>query len=349
RQPEIDPHTLITSFSTGTPEYDFDLDRNKAKLLGLNLSDVFNTEQAELGSLYVNNVTLFGHTFRVQIQARDSARARPSDLSELYIRNATNQMVPLSTIGHLVPTVGPPVISHYNLYDAAEITGSAAPGYSSSQAIAAMERVARTLPPGFGYEWTGITYQELQAGSVAGKVFLLALIFVFLFLAAQYESWSIPFTIILAVPLALFGALGLLWIRGITVDIFSQIGFVLLIGLAAKNAILIVEFAKRRREAGLSIIDAATEAARLRLRPILMTAFAFIFGALPLMFTSGAGAASRESIGTTVVGGMLAATLLSLGFVPIFYALIEGLREAVLRRFGRSRTPAEPGQATHEG
>jgi len=238
-------------------------------------------------------------------------------------------------------------VTHYNLYNAAEITGNAAPGYSSSQAIAAMERVAGKLPADFGYEWTGITYQELQAGSAASKVFLLALTFVFLFLAAQYESWSIPFIIILAVPLALFGALGLLWLRGMSVDVFAQIGFVLLIGLSAKNAILIVEFAKRRREAGLSIVEAATEAARLRLRPILMTAFAFIFGALPLMFTSGAGAASRESIGTTVVGGMLAATLLSLGFVPVFYAVIERLREVALQRFGRHQR--EPDRRSVEG
>jgi multidrug efflux pump subunit AcrB len=239
--------------------------------------------------------------------------------------------------------VGPEIIPHYNLYTAAEITGNPAPGYSSGQAIAAMEHAARVLPSDFGYEWTGVTYQELQAGSVAGEVFALALVFVFLFLAAQYESWSIPFTIILAVPLALFGALLLLRLRGMQVDIYAQIGFVLLIGLAAKNAILIVEFAKRRREAGYGILEAAMEAARLRIRPILMTAFAFIFGALPLLLASGAGAAARQSIGTTVVGGMLAATILSLGFVPIFYAVIEGMREWALKRLGMQ--PGEHGHA----
>jgi hydrophobic/amphiphilic exporter-1 (mainly G- bacteria), HAE1 family len=341
RQKEIDPRTLITSFSTGTPEYNLDLDRDKAKLLGLSLGDVFDTMQADLGSLYVNNVTLYGHTFQVLMQAQDSARVGKANLNDLFIRNANGGMVPLSTIARVSSTVGPQVVPHYNLYDAAEITGNPAPGYSSSQAIAAMERAARSLPGDFGYEWTGITYQELQAGSAANKVFLLALTFVFLFLAAQYESWSIPFTIILAVPLALLGALGLLWLRGMDVDIYAQIGFVLLIGLAAKNAILIVEFAKRRREAGLGILEAATEAARLRLRPILMTAFAFIFGAVPLMVASGAGAAGRESIGTTVVGGMLAATLLSLGFVPVFYAVIERMREAVLKRFGRGPAAQE--------
>jgi len=336
QQKELDARTLITSFNTNTPQLDFDLDRDKAKLLGVNLGDVFDTMQTYLGSLYVNNVTLFGRTFQVRIEANDAARNNANDLSELYTRNASGQMVPLSTLGRLTPVVGPETVPHYNLYEAAEITGSAAPGYSSGQAIAAMERAAKSLPADFGYEWTGITYQELQAGSVAGLVFALALVFVFLFLAAQYESWSMPFTVILAVPLALFGALGLLWLRGMQVDIFAQIGFVLLIGLAAKNAILIVEFAKRRREGGLSILDAATEAARLRLRPILMTALAFIFGAMPLVTASGAGAASRQSIGTTVVGGMITATVLSLGFVPIFFTLIEGMREAVLQRFGRA-------------
>jgi multidrug efflux pump subunit AcrB len=191
-----------------------------------------------------------------------------------------------------------------------------------------MERAAKTaLPRDFGFEWTGITFQELKAGSIATVVFALAIVFVFLILAAQYESWSMPFMVLLAVPLALFGALAALWLRGLQIDVYSQIGFVMLIGLAAKNAILIVEFAKRRREEGLAVIEAAKEAARLRLRPILMTAFAFILGVVPLMFAHGAGAASRQSIGTTVFGGMLAATLLTLLFVPVFYAVIETMRE----------------------
>lgn len=332
RQKELDPHTLITNFNTGTPQYNFDLDRDKAKLLGLDLSDVFNTMQIYLGSLYVNNVTLFGRTFEVLLQAESSARADTSDLTRLYARSASGSMVPISTIARLGRVVGPDTVPHYNLYEAAEVTGSAAPGFSSGQAMAAVERAARSLPRGFSYEWTGISYQELQAGSVEGLVFALSLVFVFLFLAAQYESWSMPFMIILAVPLALFGALALLWLRGMQMDVYAQIGFVLLVGLAAKNAILIVEFARRRRDAGLAIVDAAREAAQLRLRPILMTAFAFILGAFPLMLASGAGAASRQSIGTTVVGGMLAATFLSLGFVPIFYAVIERARERVWHR-----------------
>ena len=331
KQPELDPRSLFTTFGTSTPEFDFDLDRTKAKLLGLNLPDVFNTLQIYLGSLYVNDFNLFGRTFRVTLQADKSARADPRDISRLYVRNSAGNMVPLDTLGQIKPTVGPEFVSHYDLYGSVLINGSPAPGYSSGQAIAAMERAAeRTLPANYGYEWTGITYQELKAGSVAGLVFGLALVFVFLFLAAQYESWSMPFMVIFAVPLALFGAAAALWLRGMTIDGYSEIGFVMLIGLAAKNAILIVEFAKRLREEGRGIVEAAMEAGRLRLRPILMTAFAFILGVVPLMLASGAGAASRQSIGTTVFGGMLAATLLSLALVPVFYAVIERLREGRL-------------------
>jgi HAE1 family hydrophobic/amphiphilic exporter-1 len=335
KQPEINGQQLFSSFSTSTPQFNYDLDRNKTKLLGLNLPDVFNTLQIYLGSLYVNDFNLFGRTFRVTLQADKDARASAADLSRLYVRNASGGMVPLSTLGTLKPTVGPETVPHYNNYASALINGGAAPGYSSGQAVAAMERAAATaLPRDFTYEWTGITFQELKAGSIATVVFALAIVFVFLILAAQYESWSMPFMVLLAVPLALFGALLALWLRGKQIDVYSQIGFVMLIGLAAKNAILIVEFAKRRRQEGLDIVEAAMEAGRLRLRPILMTAFAFILGVVPLMFATGAGAASRQSIGTTVFGGMLAATILTLAFVPVFYAIIEQWRE--LRTLGES-------------
>jgi hydrophobe/amphiphile efflux-1 (HAE1) family protein len=328
KQPELDPHQLFTTFDTTTPEYSYDLDRTKVKLLGLNLSDVFNTLQIDLGSLYVNDFNLFGRTFRVTIQAERNARANPTDLSRLYVRNAGGQMIPLDTLGRLRPTVGPEFVSHYNIYGAALINGAPAPGYSSGQAIAAMQRAAaEALPVDFGYEWTGIAYQEIEAGATAAIVFALALVFVFLFLAAQYESWSMPFMVILSVPLALFGAVLALWLRGMQLDVYSEIGLVMLIGLAAKNAILIVEFAKQQREHGATIIDAAMEAGRLRLRPILMTAFAFILGSVPLMVAAGAGAGSRQSIGTTVVGGMLAATVFGLALVPVFYAVIERMRE----------------------
>ncbi|MGA7531140.1 MAG: multidrug efflux RND transporter permease subunit [Pseudolabrys sp.] len=342
KQPELNPQQLFTSFSTSTPQFNYDLDRNKAKLLGLKLPDVFNTLQIYLGSLYVNDFNLFGRTFRVTLQADKDARATPSDLSRLYVRNATGGMVPLSTLGTLRAIAGPETVPHYNNYASALINGGAAPGYSSGQAVAAMERAAAAvLPRDFAFEWTGITFQELKAGSIATIVFALAIVFVFLILAAQYESWSMPFMVLLAVPLALFGAMLALWLRGRQIDVYSQIGFVMLIGLAAKNAILIVEFAKRRREDGLGIVEAATMAARLRLRPILMTAFAFILGVVPLMFATGAGAASRQSIGTTVFGGMLAATILTLAFVPVFYALIEQLRESRLGPPAAAREPIE--------
>src|SRR6266404_3997124 len=300
KQPELDARQLFSTFSTSTPEYTYDLDRTKAKLLGLSLPDVFNTLQIELGSLYVNDFTLFGRTFRVTLQADKDSRAAATDLNRLYVRNSSGSMVPLSTLGLLKPIVGPETVPHYNNYASALVNGGAAPGYSSGQAVTAMERAAAiALPRDFAFEWTGITYQELKAGSIAMVLF--------------------------AVPLALFGAFLALFVRGLQTDVYSQIGFVMLIGLSAKNAILIVEFAKRRRQEGLTIVDAAMEAARLRLRPILMTAFAFILGVVPLMIASGAGAASRQSIGTTVFGGMLAATILTLLFVPVFYAVIEGL------------------------
>jgi HAE1 family hydrophobic/amphiphilic exporter-1 len=345
KQPELNPQQLFTSFSTSTPQFNYDLDRNKAKLLGLSLPDVFRTLQIYLGSLYVNDFNLYGRTFRVTLQADEKARASATDLSRLYVRNSTGGMVPLSTLGTLKPIVGPETVPHYNNFPSALINGGAAPGYSSGQAVAAMERAAAiALPRDFGFEWTGITYQELKAGSIATVVFGLAIVFVFLILAAQYESWTMPFMVLLAVPLALFGALLALWLRGLQIDVYSQIGFVMLIGLAAKNAILIVEFAKRRRAEGLEIVEAALEAARLRLRPILMTAFAFILGVVPLMVATGAGAASRQSIGTTVFGGMLAATILTLAFVPVFYVVIERLRERYQGHDGKEikHAPAAP-------
>ncbi len=328
KQPELNPQAMFSTFSTSTPQYNYELDRTKTKLLGLNLPDVFNTLQIYLGSLYVNDFNLYGRTFRVTLQADKSARATAGDLSRLFVRNASGGMVPLNTLGELKSIVGPETVPHYNNYPSALINGGPAPGYSSGQAVEAMQRVAATvLPKDFGYEWTGITFQELKAGSIANVIFALAMVFVFLILAAQYESWTMPFMVLLTVPLALFGALLALWVRNFQTDVYSQIGLVMLIGLSAKNAILIVEFARRRREEGLSIVDAAMEAGRLRLRPILMTAFAFVLGIVPLMIATGAGAASRQSIGTTVFGGMLAATFLTLIFTPVFYAVIEGIRE----------------------
>ena len=329
RRPEL--AATFTGFRPGVPQLDAQVDRAKAKALGVPLSDVFSSLQIFLGSLYVNDFNAFGRVYRVQLQAEPSFRSSPSDVARLYVRSVggpdgrPGQMVPLSTLVTVKPITGPDTISHYNLYRSAEIAGDTAPGASSGQAIAAMQELARGLPAGMAYEWSGLAFQEIEAGSRAGFVFGLSALFVFLVLAAQYESWLVPLAVILAVPLGVVGALGALWLTGLANDVYAQIGLALLIGLASKNAILIVEFAKERRERGIEAPEAAREAARLRFRPILMTSFAFILGSLPLVFASGAGAASRHSMGTTVVGGMLAVTVLGVLLVPAFYIAVERL------------------------
>ncbi len=332
QRPEI--AATFTAFRPGVPQLDAQVDRTKAKALGVPLSEVFTSLQIFLGSLYVNDFNAFGRVYRVQLQAEPSYRATPDDVARLYVRSQPGpngnaaRMVPLSTLVTVKPTTGPDSISHYNLYRSAEIAGDTAPGASSGQAIAAMEALARRfLPPGMAYEWSGLAFQEIEAGSRAGFVFGLSALFVFLVLAAQYESWLVPLAVILAVPLGVLGALAALWLGGLANDVYAQIGLALLIGLASKNAILIVEFAKERREHGLAVREAARQAARLRFRPILMTSFAFILGSLPLVVASGAGAASRHSIGTTVVGGMLAVTVLGVLLVPAFYVAVERLAE----------------------
>lgn len=330
KRPEIGG--VFTTFSADTPVYHIELDRNKAMSQGVSIGDVFDTLQTYLGAYYVNDFNKFGRVYRVYLQAEGEARAVIDDVEKLYVRNNLGQMVPLGGLVTLSPAIGARNINHYNLFRAAGVNGAAAAGYSSAQAIQAMEAVAaETLPKSMGYEWTGNAYQEIKAGNVAPYIFALALIFVFLFLAAQYESWSMPFMVILAVPLAMFGALAAQAIRGLENDVYCQVGLIMLIGLASKNAILIIEFARRRRAEGLTIEMAAMEAARIRLRPILMTAFAFILGVAPLVFSSGAGANARQSLGTAVFGGMFAATLLSLFVVPVFYVLIERLRERMSR------------------
>jgi hydrophobe/amphiphile efflux-1 (HAE1) family protein len=339
--------STFTAFRPGVPQLDAQVDRAKAKALGVPLSDVFSSLQIFLGSLYVNDFNAFGRVYRVQLQAEPGFRALPSDVSRIYVRSLpTNgqpaRMVPLSTLVTVKPITGPDSISHYNLYRSAEIAGDTAPGFSSGQAISAMQELARdALPSGMSYEWSGLALQEIEAGSRAGFVFGLSALFVFLVLAAQYESWLVPIAVILAVPLGVLGALGALWLGGTANDVYAQIGLALLIGLASKNAILIVEFAKERRERGTAIREAAREAARLRFRPILMTSFAFILGSLPLVVASGAGAASRHSIGVTVVGGMLAVTVLGVLLVPAFYVAVERLAEW-RRREPVSPAPSDP-------
>jgi multidrug efflux pump subunit AcrB len=326
KRPELT--RVMTSFKTNYPQFYIDLDRTKAMTLGVTISDIFATIQANLGSLYVNDFNKYGKIYRVFVQAKEDSRIDKTDISRLYVRSNAGQMVPLSALVQVNEIKGVQTVSHYNLYRAIEIDGSAAPGYSSGQAIKAMEEIADSiLPEGYSYEWTGIAYQEIKAGALAGLVFLLAIVFVFLFLSAQYESFTMPFMIMLAVPLAMLGALSFQWARGLSNDVYCQIGLVTLIGLASKNAILIVEFAKNKRNEGHEIVDSALTAIRIRLRPILMTAFAFILGVFPLVIAEGAGAASRHSLGTAVFGGMIVSTFLSIGIVPVLYVVIENIRE----------------------
>ena len=319
---------VYSTFDPEVPQRFLEVDRVKAKTRGVSLDDIFNTLQINLGSLYVNQYNQYGRVYRVYLQAEKDARFKEDDITRLKVRNSEGQMIPLSVFVSIKPMVGPYNIPHYNEYGSVMVNGGPAPGYSSGQANAAMEELAAdVLPDGFGYEWTNLVYQQKEAGNLAPIVFALSLIFVFLVLAAQYESWSMPIMILLAIPLGLLGAIGFLVLRGMDLDVYGQIGLVMLIGLVAKNSILIVQFAKDLHDKeGKGILEAAMEAARIRLRPILMTAFAFILGLMPLVLASGAGANSRRSLGTAVVGGLTLATILII-FVPIFYYVIERFRE----------------------
>ena len=319
---------VFTSFTDNVPQLYVELDRTKAQTLGVPVSNVFDSLQAYLGALYVNDFNKFGKVYRVFIQAEDDFRTNIDDIGKLYTNNNNGDMVPLNTLIDVDQRTGPETISHYNLYRSIEINGSPKPGYSEGAALKYIAAAAeKYMPEGMGYEWSGISYQQIKAGNLAPLIFLLSIVFVFLFLAALYESWSMPLMIMLAVPIAILGALLAQYIRGLQNDIYCQIGLVLLIGLASKNAILIVEFAKIKRDMGLSIVEAAKEAALIRLRPILMTAFSFILGVVPLVFASGAGAESRHSLGTAVFGGMILSTFLSLIVVPVFYVIIQSIRE----------------------
>lgn len=319
---------ITTTFAAATPNYELTVDREKIRSLGIPISEVFNTLQVFLGSLQVNDFTLFGRNYRVSLQADTTFREDIKTLSQLYVRNAGGEMVPLDTLVSVKPSSGPRFVMRYNLFPAAEITGSPAPGYSSGDVLAALEETAaQVLPGGYGYEWSGQTLEEVETGGAAAFVLALSIIVVFLFLAALYESWSVPVSVLLAIPFGILGALGGIFLAGLDFNVYGQIGLVTLVGLSAKNAILIVEYAKLNYEKGLSLVDAALEAAKLRLRPILMTSFAFILGVVPLMTASGAGSASKESVGTVVFSGMLVATVLGVIFVPAFYVLVQTLTE----------------------
>ena len=318
---------VFANYDDRIPQMEYEIDRERVKTLGVPLTDVFFALQTFLGGYYVNDFNLYGRTFRVQAQAESYARAQPDDVKRYYVRNADGQMVPLSTLVRIKSFNGPEYYERYNLYRAATINGAAAPGYSSGQAVAVMEELAKTLPQGYGYDWTGSTYQEKKTGGQTGYIFALSLAFVFLVLAALYESWAMPVAILLIVPFGVFGAFAGLALRGLDNNVYTQIGLIMLIGLAAKNAILIVEFAKLAHDRGASIVQGAIEGAQLRLRPILMTSFAFILGTLPLAVATGAGAGARLSLGNTVVPGMLVATAIGIFLTPVFFVVIQRLSE----------------------
>ena len=332
-----------TSFSANVPQYRIDVDRQKAKSLNVPISSIFTTMQATFGTLYVNDFTLLGRNYRVTLQSEADFRKTPEDLRFVYVQSTNGSMIPLDTLLDVKRVVGPDLIERFNAFNAAKISGGPAPGYSSGQALAAMQEVAAdNLPEGYAIAWTGSAYQEIQAGGTGAIAMGFGILMVFLILAAQYERWTLPIAVLLAVPFAVFGALLAIWLRGLDNDVYFQIGLVTLIGLAAKNAILIVEFAVLKREEGMSAFDAALEGAKLRFRPIVMTSLAFILGVVPLAISSGAGSASRHSIGTGVIGGMLAATFVAIFFIPLFYRLLSRDRKKAGGNEGRTNQLPAP-------
>ncbi len=338
KRPEL--ARVSTQFNTRTPQIEFSLDRERAKTLGVSISSIFASLQTFFGGTYINDFNLYGRTYRVTAQAEAQDRNVPDSVNGMYVRTAQGDMVPLSTLVAIKPKQGPEFIERFNVFRAVTIIGTPAPGYSSGQATAAMEELGRGLPNGYGYDWTGTTFQEKISSGQSGPIFGMAIVFVFLVLAALYESWAVPFAVLLCIPFAVLGAYGGLALRGMQNDIYAQIGLVMLIGLAAKNAILIVEFAKLEYERGKPLAEAAIAGARLRLRPILMTSFAFIFGSLPLAIATGAGASARRVLGTAVVFGMSAATLVGIFLIPVFYVLMQSLAERAGRVF--KAAPATP-------
>ena len=319
---------VFSSFSAGTPQVYLDIDRVKAKALNVPLSNIFSTLQISLGSAYVNDLTLFGRSYKVNVQADARFREVPEDILNLKARSATGAMVPLGTLGAISEITAPSTVLRYNLYPAADIVGATARGVSSGQAVTIMQNLAKkNLPRSMGFEWTDLTYQQIIAGNVALFIFPLCVLFVFLTLAAQYESWSLPLAIILIVPMCLLSAIGGILLRGMDNNIFTQIGFIVLVGLACKNAILIVEFAKQIEDTGKDRFAAVTDACRLRLRPILMTSFAFILGVVPLVIASGPGSEMRQALGTAVFSGMLGVTFFGIFLTPVFYVIIRGFEK----------------------
>jgi hydrophobic/amphiphilic exporter-1 (mainly G- bacteria), HAE1 family len=327
---------LFTQFTADDPQFVVTIDREQAKSLGMSLADITGTMQILLGSAYVNDFDFNNRSYRVYVQADQTYRMKPDDLKRYYVRTSGGRMMPLSDVVSIRETTTAKTITHFNLFRSAEINGSAAPGYSSGQALQTMQQLSdRVLPQGFTYAWSGLSLEEIKSGSQSTTIFGLGLLLVYLTLAAQYESVTLPFIILLSVPLAVMGALLAQWSRGLIDDVYCQIGLVMLIGLSAKNGILVVQFAEHLRERGMSIVDAAVEAARIRLRPILMTSLAFILGVMPLVVASGAGQEARHSVGTAVAGGMIASTFLNLLFIPVLYVVVKSLGRGASRDAAR--------------
>ena len=331
KRPELG--RMATTFGADVPQIEVKLDRERAKAQGVSISSVFDVMQATFGAYYVNDFNKFGRTFRVMLQSEADFRARPESLGEVFVRSSSGDMIPLTALVDVIYSSGPELVERFNVFPAAKIMGAPAPGYSSGQALKAMEEVAaQVLPPEYTLAWSGSSYQEKISGSSTTSVFLMGILMVFLILAAQYERWSLPLAVILAVPFAMFGAILATWMRGQSNDIYFQVALVTLVGLAAKNAILIVEFAVLRLKEGRTLDEAAAEAAGLRFRPIIMTSLAFVLGCVPLAISSGAGAASRHAIGTGVIGGMLGATFIAPFFIPVFFKLILSLASVFRRK-----------------
>ncbi|MGA1399502.1 MAG: efflux RND transporter permease subunit [Phycisphaerales bacterium] len=338
KRPEIG--AMFSSFRPNVPQIELFVDRDRAKIIGVPISDVFQSLQIFLGGLTVEDFSAFGRTYRVTMQAEPSFRSSPQSIGEIYVRSPDDVMVPLATLVELSPITGPNVIFRYNMFPCSEFTIAPAPGRTGGDVIAAIgELEATDLPEGFGLEWTAIAYQQIRSAGGQSLILGLAIVFVFLFLAAQYESWSIPLSVLLGLPTAILGAFAATWMRSLSIDVYVQIGLVMLIGMAAKNAILIVEFSKLRREEGEGVIDAAIEGSKLRFRPILMTAISFLLGVLPLVLAAGAGAASRVSLGTAVFGGMLVATAIGVFLIPMLDVVVQLV---VRRLFGEPKTSRQP-------
>ncbi len=340
KRPEIG--RITTTFNPSTPQVKVELDREKARTLGVPVDSIFSTLQTYLSGLYVNDFVRFGRVYKVFLQAESQFTGKPEDIGQFYVRNNDGGMVPLSTLVKISKMSGPNFVTRFNLYNAAEMMGAPAPGYSSGQAIKAIEEVMKTMPAETGYEWSGLTLQEKKSEGQAPIIFGMAVLFVFLLLAAQYESWGLPFAVLLATPTVILGTMVGMLVRNFDLNVYAQVGLVMLIGLAAKNAILIVEFAKMKREEGVDLLEAAVEGSRLRLRPILMTSFAFILGCVPLMLASGSGAAARSTMGTGVVYGMTIATALGLFIIPVCYVFVQRLVERGGKKPVPPATPLAP-------